>query len=109
MKLLELGKHYFQEVKFLGSSTKGICSNVLICLVLPFFSVMSVSDTGFWEGAVNEKEGWFPPHHVQEVRLRNKGNKGRLSVNRFDKICNSYLPCIPTEKQIVSMVNIESL
>ncbi|WAR09031.1 SHAN3-like protein, partial [Mya arenaria] len=35
--------------------------------------VSSVTDTGFWEGSVNDREGWFPAHHVQEVRLRNKG------------------------------------
>ncbi|XP_052808727.1 SH3 and multiple ankyrin repeat domains protein 2-like isoform X2 [Mya arenaria] len=35
-------------------------------------TVSSVTDTGFWEGSVNDREGWFPAHHVQEVRLRNK-------------------------------------
>ncbi|KAL4233853.1 hypothetical protein ACF0H5_008529 [Mactra antiquata] len=34
--------------------------------------VMSVSDTGYWEGVVNDRNGWFPAHHVQEVYLRNK-------------------------------------
>ncbi|XP_060600302.1 SH3 and multiple ankyrin repeat domains protein 2-like isoform X4 [Ruditapes philippinarum] len=41
--------------------------------------VMSVSDTGFWEGMVNDKDGWFPAHHVQEVKLRQKaGSFGDL-------------------------------
>ncbi|KAH3738659.1 SH3 and multiple ankyrin repeat domains protein 3-like isoform X2 [Dreissena polymorpha] len=36
--------------------------------------VASVADTGYWEGSVGDREGWFPAHHVQEVRLRNKAN-----------------------------------
>ena len=32
-----------------------------------------MSDTGYWEGSVGEREGWFPSEHVQEVRLRHKG------------------------------------
>ena len=35
--------------------------------------VSSISDTGYWEGSVGEREGWFPSEHVQEVRLRHKG------------------------------------
>ena len=37
------------------------------------FSVTSISDTGYWEGSVGEREGWFPSEHIQEVRLRHKG------------------------------------
>ncbi|XP_060600298.1 SH3 and multiple ankyrin repeat domains protein 2-like isoform X2 [Ruditapes philippinarum] len=44
-----------------------------------YVQVMSVSDTGFWEGMVNDKDGWFPAHHVQEVKLRQKaGSFGDL-------------------------------
>ena len=38
-----------------------------------YISVASISDTGYWEGSVGEREGWFPSEHVQEVRLRHKG------------------------------------
>ena len=34
---------------------------------------MSVTDAEFWEGSSNNREGWFPANHVQEVRLRDKG------------------------------------
>ena len=37
-------------------------------------SVVGVGDQGFWEGRVNGNEGLFPSNHVQEVKLRRRGN-----------------------------------
>lgn len=48
-----------------------------------WISVASVTDTGFWEGTVQDREGWFPAHHVQEVKLRNKG-KNALNICRTE-------------------------
>ena len=45
-----------------------------------YISVASISDTGYWEGSVGEREGWFPSEHVQEVRLRHKGGYRLLTM-----------------------------
>ena len=47
-------------------------------------SVTSVSDTGYWEGSVGDRDGWFPSEHVQEVRLRHKGNQYIFLTTLFD-------------------------
>ena len=42
--------------------------------------VSSISDTGYWEGSIGEREGWFPSEQVQEVRLRQKGGYCLLTM-----------------------------
>jgi len=38
------------------------------------FTVTGVGDHGYWEGRnSNGHEGWFPSDHLQEVKLRKKG------------------------------------
>ncbi|XP_041354554.1 uncharacterized protein LOC121372324 [Gigantopelta aegis] len=38
--------------------------------------VLSVGDHGYYEGRVENREGWFPSNNVQEVRMRRAGSHG---------------------------------
>jgi len=42
-----------------------------VCLYI--YVVLTVGDGGLWEGKVGDKEGWFSPDHVAEVKRQANG------------------------------------
>ncbi|XP_063403689.1 SH3 and multiple ankyrin repeat domains protein 1-like isoform X5 [Mytilus trossulus] len=63
--------------------------------------VVGTGDNGMWEGRANGQEGFFPYHHVQEVRLRKAGSCGdilretTLQRNTLASIVHTYSDYAP--------------
>ncbi|XP_052102978.1 SH3 and multiple ankyrin repeat domains protein 2-like isoform X2 [Mytilus californianus] len=63
--------------------------------------VSGTGDNGMWEGRANGQEGFFPYHHVQEVRLRKAGSCGdilresTLQRNTLASIVHTYSDYAP--------------
>lgn len=41
-------------------------------------TVVGTGDNGLWEGRINDREGYFDPRHIEEVRLR----KGKFYMSQ---------------------------
>lgn len=48
-----------------------------------WLAVLSVGEGGYWEGRVNDEEGWFPSDCVQEVDMRRRGTAHVTPVTRL--------------------------
>ncbi|XP_078000067.1 uncharacterized protein LOC144452787 [Glandiceps talaboti] len=46
--------------------------------------VLSIGEHNYWEGKVRDTTGWFPSYCVEEVKMREKKNKG--SIRRKDDV-----------------------